>query len=617
MCPFILLYIFIRIRSAKALLPLLIGAGLVSFQLFRQFELAALGHRPIMEAIPVLLPSHLLTTVFPFLFDSPFRVEYNFFFPHLFKEVTRKLLNTELLELLYPPFVGIMTLILSFAADKKKYLVKFFGMIIIAIAAFWMLFPMLAPIVKHIPVMNKLLRLYRLGIFYTFSFAVLASFGIDRILSAEVDLKKIRTIFVSLAAFIIGILLILRLFIIVKGEWLRNFLTTYIDKSVIGSPNHLASRQFYLERVDQFFDFIRAWTNILSPSVLISLLFLILAIALISLYSRRIIKKSIFSFAISLVLLAELFVFMKVYMSHASYPDTLNPKHKVIDFLKSDKSIYRIMTMQDEIDYESQHPDRRFLIPKSNVIYGISSIESFVNLCIERYHQLTAAFMKEYDLEEGGESDSYKGNFGGAEKYGIIAGKKDNFDLDLASLMNVKYFFTYGGVEMPFPVAYEDEKFKIYLNSGCSQRAFMVYNYEVIRDKESILPRFKKIKDNFSNLIILEDEPFLDIRKTSKKIRNKVAILKYGPHSVDIKVSTARPGLLFLSDNYYPGWKAYLDNVATKIYIADYAFRAIAVPEGEHNIKFAYDPLNFKIGLGISFLFLAAVLLLCLKPVRL
>jgi uncharacterized membrane protein YfhO len=54
--------------------------------------------------------------------------------------------------------------------------------------------------------------------------------------------------------------------------------------------------------------------------------------------------------------------------------------------------------------------------------------------------------------------------------------------------------------------------------------------------------------------------------------------------------------MLFLSDTYYPGWKAYVDGKETKIYRADYTFRAIYVLGGSHKVEFIYSPLSFKMG---------------------
>lgn len=59
-------------------------------------------------------------------------------------------------------------------------------------------------------------------------------------------------------------------------------------------------------------------------------------------------------------------------------------------------------------------------------------------------------------------------------------------------------------------------------------------------------------------------------------------------------------GILFLSDNFYPGWTATIDDQPTPIYRANYTFRAVVVPAGKHEVKFIYQPLSVKLGLIIS-----------------
>ena len=55
-----------------------------------------------------------------------------------------------------------------------------------------------------------------------------------------------------------------------------------------------------------------------------------------------------------------------------------------------------------------------------------------------------------------------------------------------------------------------------------------------------------------------------------------------------LAVETPTPQLLFLSDAYYPDWQATIDGREAKILRADYAFRAVVVPAGNHEVTFDY-----------------------------
>jgi uncharacterized membrane protein YfhO len=52
--------------------------------------------------------------------------------------------------------------------------------------------------------------------------------------------------------------------------------------------------------------------------------------------------------------------------------------------------------------------------------------------------------------------------------------------------------------------------------------------------------------------------------------------------------------LLFLADTYYPGWKVFVDSKEEEILLANHVYRAVVIPEGDHQILFEYDPDSFN-----------------------
>ena len=83
---------------------------------------------------------------------------------------------------------------------------------------------------------------------------------------------------------------------------------------------------------------------------------------------------------------------------------------------------------------------------------------------------------------------------------------------------------------------------------------------------------------------------------------DNVQITEYRLNSITLDASLDADGFLFTSEIYYPGWKAYVDGKESKIYKADYIFRAVYLTPGSHTIVFKYEPLSFKIGLRLSLL---------------
>jgi hypothetical protein len=76
---------------------------------------------------------------------------------------------------------------------------------------------------------------------------------------------------------------------------------------------------------------------------------------------------------------------------------------------------------------------------------------------------------------------------------------------------------------------------------------------------------------------------------------------------VTVAVSAAQPGHLVLLDTFYPGWEARIDGRRFPIEAANVAFRAVAVPAGRHEVRFAYRPGSVRAGAIISALALAVL----------
>jgi hypothetical protein len=85
-----------------------------------------------------------------------------------------------------------------------------------------------------------------------------------------------------------------------------------------------------------------------------------------------------------------------------------------------------------------------------------------------------------------------------------------------------------------------------------------------------------------------------------------VTVTRTAMQEIYMQVSTDVPGYVILTETYYPGWKATVDDQPVAIDLANLAFRAVAVTPGQHNIVFRYRPASFFAGLAIT---IAAMLL--------
>lgn len=127
-------------------------------------------------------------------------------------------------------------------------------------------------------------------------------------------------------------------------------------------------------------------------------------------------------------------------------------------------------------------------------------------------------------------------------------------------------------------------------------RAFLVGEYLTATTDEKIIERMFDPRVNLAKEVVLEK----NIGKTLDPFVGSTEIADYQPNAVRIKTNSRGDNLLFLSDNYYPGWNAYVDGTKSEIYRSDYTFRSVFIPKGEHNVVFKYEPVSVKIGALIT-----------------
>lgn len=75
------------------------------------------------------------------------------------------------------------------------------------------------------------------------------------------------------------------------------------------------------------------------------------------------------------------------------------------------------------------------------------------------------------------------------------------------------------------------------------------------------------------------------------------------------KITNAKPQFLVISQNYYPGWKCFINNKKTKIFHCNIFMSGVYLPQGENYIYLCYDPISFKVGCIITLLSILFVIL--------
>lgn len=158
-----------------------------------------------------------------------------------------------------------------------------------------------------------------------------------------------------------------------------------------------------------------------------------------------------------------------------------------------------------------------------------------------------------------------------------------------------------------FQKVFTDHKVAIWENKEVFPRCWIVNNFVVRKKDEDILKTIFAADFNLKKSVVLEEKPPIKLNN-SELNEGKVEIMEYNPDTIRIKTKSVNKSILFCTENFYPGWKAKIDpstsseQAETKIYRANYSFRSVLIPEGDHEIVFRYEPLSFKVGAVISIL---------------
>jgi hypothetical protein len=174
-----------------------------------------------------------------------------------------------------------------------------------------------------------------------------------------------------------------------------------------------------------------------------------------------------------------------------------------------------------------------------------------------------------------------------------IAGITNPFVLNI---LNAKYVIT-DNVDSTFGNLVFNGTKKVLFNKSYLPRAFFVNRYEVAQPIQ-ILNKMKNAEFNPIDVLFLEDTLKVKIDPPTQDAF--VKILEYQIQKVKLKAKATGNNLLFISDTWYPKWKCFIDGKEVPILKANYVFRAVVVPEGEHEILFVYKDDKFELGSRVS-----------------
>jgi len=177
-------------------------------------------------------------------------------------------------------------------------------------------------------------------------------------------------------------------------------------------------------------------------------------------------------------------------------------------------------------------------------------------------------------------------------------------------LLNVRYYIKPASAPDPGPV-YKDANWKVYENPNAYPRGWIVHQVVVEPSHEAAFRRLDQPGIDLHRVAVLETplpQPRGPVETSPAGTSESVRFRSYEADRMAMDVNTGSPGLLVLSEMYYPGWIAAVNGKAAKIYQVDGALRGIAVSGGLNQIELKYAPSSFRAGAVLSLLTLGCVL---------
>ncbi len=169
----------------------------------------------------------------------------------------------------------------------------------------------------------------------------------------------------------------------------------------------------------------------------------------------------------------------------------------------------------------------------------------------------------------------------------------------------VKYILILGDhsfSESKFKKVFQVNNWSILENKTVLPRAFFATEAKQVSSKEAFEKAFFSPDFRPETTVLLEKSVSLSGQK------GEILSSKQSENTKSFNVSVRGNGLLFLSDTFYPGWKAFVDGHETMILKANYTFQAIEVPAGKHTIIFRFLPSSFSSGTKLTII---SLVLLC------
>lgn len=250
------------------------------------------------------------------------------------------------------------------------------------------------------------------------------------------------------------------------------------------------------------------------------------------------------------------------------------------------------------VPYRHTFPDSRngqLLVNNRGIMFGLQDIQGYNPIQLVRYAELMNSIN------------------GAAQEYRSLYVLDSGLGSPLLNLLNARYIVAPSStprnradlayLRRRYPVVAYRGKADVLENRDALPRAWIVHSARRAPYGEALRLLDTGAVDPRSTVLLEEPPPGLAPAAGGAEAGT---VLEYSPERVRLRAEAASDGMLVTSDIYYPAWKAYIDGRPAKVYAANHAFRAVAVPAGTHTVEFRYESGSLTLGIVLSALFALA-----------
>jgi hypothetical protein len=279
--------------------------------------------------------------------------------------------------------------------------------------------------------------------------------------------------------------------------------------------------------------------------VVISLVFIGLAVAVILLLVRQPRAARFAAYAVPVLIFADLYVFGASQNTSPQNPeDHFRRSDGIVKFLRSQNGIFRV---------NIRNADGLLMDRNQGMVDRIFTSEGYTPLAPQRLYPPTATMDQMRDL------------------------------------LNIRFFTD---------TDHARGLLTLRERKGYLQRAFVVFRTHTVSSEEELRGYLERPEFDPRAVAVLEEPP--PVRLSGSPTPWKAVITEYRHNMISVAAETAAEGMLVLSEAFFPGWKATINGKEGRVYRTDYNLRGVFLPPGESTIVFRYEPESFRVGALIT-----------------